>query len=79
MNINVIETNVAFIDIHRYCHNRSCKQIRVMSNSSTAIAYINDKVILNPKNAIKLQKKYNKIKIIISSLLHTYQENINLT
>ena len=57
MNINVIETNVAFIDIHRYCHNRSCKQIRVMSNSSTAIAYINDKGNTKSKKCNEIAKE----------------------
>ena len=57
MNINVIEANVASIDIYRFCHNRSCQQIRVMSNSSTAIAYINNKGNTPSKKCNKIAKE----------------------
>ena len=43
MHINVLELKAGFIGIRTYCQNRSYKNIRVMSDSSTAIAYINNK------------------------------------
>ena len=43
MHINVLEPKDAFIEIRTYCHNRSYKHISVMSDSSTAILYINNK------------------------------------
>ena len=43
MHINVLELKAAFIRIRKYCHHRSYKRIRVMSNSSTAIACVNNK------------------------------------
>ena len=47
-----------------------------MSDSSTAIACINNKGGIKSKNAMKLQKKhgYNVLKIILLSLQLTYQE-----
>ena len=38
MHINVLELKAAFIGIRTYCHNRSYKHIRVMSDSSTVVA-----------------------------------------
>ena len=43
MHITVLELKATFIGIRRYCHKRSYKHIRVMLDSSTAIAYINNK------------------------------------
>ena len=43
MHIKVLELKAAFIGIRSYCHNRSDKYIRVVSDRSTAIAYINNK------------------------------------
>ena len=43
MHINMLQPKVAFIGIRTHCHNKSCKYIRVMSGSSAAIAYINNK------------------------------------
>ena len=54
MHINVLELKAAFIGIRTYCHNRSYKHIRVMSDSSAVIAYINN------KGGVK-SKKYNEI------------------
>ena len=54
MHINVLEVTAAFIGVRTYCHCRSYKHVRVMSDSSTAIAYTNN------KGGIK-SKKYNEI------------------
>ena len=43
MHINAPEPEAAFIGIRTYCHNRSYKHIRVISDSSIAIACINNK------------------------------------
>ena len=50
MHINVLELKTAFIGIRKYCHKRSYKHIRVMSDSSTAVAYINNKGGIKSKN-----------------------------
>ena len=52
MHINVIKAKTTFI--RKYCHSKSYKYIRVMSDSSTAIAYVNN------KGGMK-SKKYNEI------------------
>ena len=49
MHTNVLELKTAFKGIPTYCHNRSYKHIRVMSDSSTTIAYINNKGVINCK------------------------------
>ena len=43
MHINALELKAAFIGIHKYCHNKRYKHIKVMSDRSTAIASINNK------------------------------------
>ena len=55
MHINVLESKAAVIGIGTYCHNKSYKLIRVMLDSSAAIAYINN------KGGIKPPKKCNEI------------------
>ena len=42
-NINVLELKAAFIGIRTYCHKRSYTHIRFLSDSSKAIAYINNR------------------------------------
>ena len=76
MHINVLEHEAAF-GIHTYCQNRSCKHIRVMSDSSTAIGYINNKGGIEFKKCNETAKKYgyDVLKIILSSLQLTYLEN----
>ena len=48
-----------------------------MSDSSTAITYINNEGYVKSENAMNVQKKYgyNVLKTILLSLRHTYQEN----
>ena len=48
-----------------------------MSDSSTAIAYVNNKGGMKSKNTMKLQKKYGYgvLKTILSFVQLTYQEN----
>ena len=41
--ISALELKADFIGIRTYCHNSSYKHIRVMSDSSTAIAYFDNK------------------------------------
>ena len=67
VHLNVLELTAAFIGIHTYCHNRSYKHIRAMSDSPTAIEYINNKGGIKSMQCV--------FKKIISSLPHTYQEN----
>ena len=76
MHINVLEHEADF-GIHTYCQNRSCKHIRVMSDSSTAIGYINNKGGIEFKKCNETAKKYgyDVLKIILSSLQLTYLEN----
>ena len=57
MHINVLEPKAAFIGIHTYCHNRRYKHIRVMSDSSTAIAYINNKGGIKSKKCNEIAKE----------------------
>ena len=57
MHINIFEIKAAFIGIRTYWHNKSYKHIRVMSDSSTATAYINNKADIKSKNTMKLQEK----------------------
>ena len=44
IHINILKLKVAFIGIRSYSHKRNYKHIRFMSDSSTAIAYVNNKV-----------------------------------
>ena len=66
MHINVLELKAAFIGIRTYCHNRS-HLIRVISDSSTAIAYINKKSGIKSKKCNEIAKKYGYgvLKIIL--------------
>ena len=57
MHINVLELKAAFIGIRTYCHNRSYKHIRVMSDSSTAIVYINNKGGIKSKKCNEIAKE----------------------
>ena len=57
MHINVLELKAAFIGIRTYCHNRSYKHIRVMSDSSTAIAYFNNKGDIKCKKCNEIAKE----------------------
>ena len=57
MHSNVLELKAAFIGIHTYCHNRSHKHIRVMSNNSIAIEYINNKAGIKSKKCNKIAKE----------------------
>ena len=57
MHSNVLELKAAFMGIRAYCHNRSHKHIRVMSNSSTAIEYINNKAGIKSKKCNELAKE----------------------
>ena len=57
MHINALELKAVFIGIRTYCHNRSCKHIRVMSDSSTAIAYINNKGGIKSKKCNEIAKE----------------------
>ena len=57
MYINVVEFKAAFTGIRIYCHNRSYKPIRVMSDSYTAIAYINNKGGINSKKCNEIAKE----------------------
>ena len=47
----------AFIGICTYCHNRSYKHIRDMSDSSTAIAHINNEGGIKSKKCNKIEKE----------------------
>ena len=57
MHINVLELKAAFIGIRTYCHNRSYNQIRVMSDSSTAIACVNSKGGIKSKKCNEIAKE----------------------
>ena len=57
MHINVLELKAPFIGTRTYCHNRSYKHIRVMSDSSTAIAYINNKGGIKSKKCNEIAKE----------------------
>ena len=57
MYINVVEFKAAFTGIRIYCHNRSYKPIRVMSDSYTTIAYINNKGGINSKKCNEIAKE----------------------
>ena len=57
MHINVLELKAAFIEILTYCYNRSYKHIRFMSDSSTSIAYINNKGGIKSKKASEIAKE----------------------
>ena len=54
MHINVLELKSASIGICTYCHKISYKHIRIMSDSSTAIAYINNKGGIKSKKCNEL-------------------------
>ena len=56
MHITVLELKATFIGIRTYCHKRSYKHIRVMSNSSTAITYINNKSDITSKKCNEISK-----------------------
>ena len=56
MHINVLERKAAFIGIGTYCHKRSYKHIQFMSDSSTAITYINNKDGIKSKKCYELAK-----------------------
>ena len=43
IHINVLEVKATFLGICTYCHNRIYKHTRILSDSSTVIAYINNK------------------------------------
>ena len=57
MYINVLELKAAFIGIHIYCHNRSYRHIRFMSDSSTAIAYHYNKGGIKSKRSNEIAKE----------------------
>ena len=57
MHINVLELKAAFIGIRTYCHNRSYKHIRVMSDSSTAVGYFNNKGNIKCKKCNEIAKE----------------------
>ena len=57
MHSNVLELKAAFIGARTYCHNRRHKHIRVMSNSSTAIEYINNKAGIKSKKCNETAKE----------------------
>lgn len=59
MNINVNEANVASIDIYRYIAIiEAVSKLELCQTVQQQLHILMIKVILNPKNAIKLQKKY---------------------
>ena len=57
MHTNVLELEAAFIGIRTYCHNRSYKHIRFMSDSSTAIPYFNSKDGIKSKKCNEIAKE----------------------
>ena len=57
MHINVLKLKGVFIGIRTYCHNKSYKHVRVMSRSSTAIAYIYNKGIIKSKKCNEIAKE----------------------
>ena len=57
MHTNVLELKAAFIGIRTYCHNRSYKHIRVMSDNSVAIAYINNTGGIKSKKCNEIAKE----------------------
>ena len=57
MHINVLGLKAALIGIRTYCHNRSYKHIRVISGSSTAIAYINNNGGIKTKKCNEIVKE----------------------
>ena len=57
MHINILKLKAAFIGIHTYFHKRSYKHIRVMSDGSTTIAYINNKCGIESKKFNKTAKE----------------------
>ena len=57
MHINVLQLKAAFIGIRTYCHHRSYKYIGVMSDTSTAVAYINNKGGINSQKCIEIAKR----------------------
>ena len=57
MHINVIKAKTTFIEIRKYCHSRSYKYIRVMSDSSTAIAHVNNKGGMKSKKCSEIAKE----------------------
>ena len=57
MHTNVLELKAAFIGIRTYCHNRSYKYIRVMSDNSVAIAYINNTGGIKSKKCNEIAKE----------------------
>ena len=57
VNTIVLELKVAFIDIHTHCYNRTYKHVRVVSDSSIAIACINNKGGIKSKKRNKIAKE----------------------
>ena len=57
MHIDVLELKAVFIGIRTYCHSRSYKHIRIMSDSSKAIAYINNKGGIKSKKCNEIAKE----------------------
>ena len=57
MHINVLERKAAFIGIRMYWQKRSFKHIRVVSDNSTTIVYINNKGDIKSKKCNELAKE----------------------
>lgn len=57
MNINVLDLKAVLIGICTDCCNRSYKHIRVVSDSSTEIAYINNKGGINSEKCNDISKE----------------------
>ena len=57
MHINLLKLKTVFIGVCTYCHNKSYKYVRVMSNSSTAIESINNKGVIKPKKCNEIAKE----------------------
>ena len=57
MHINLTDLKAAFIGIRTYCHHRSYKHIRVMSDSFTAVACINNRGGIKFKKCNEIAKE----------------------
>ena len=57
MHINVLKLKAVFTGVDTYCHYRSYKHVRVMSNSSIAIESINNKGVIESKKCNKIAKE----------------------
>ena len=77
MHINILELKAAFIGIARTAIKEAISVFELCQTALQQVHILIVKVVLSPKNAMNLQKKYGYgvLKIIILSLQLTYQEN----